>query len=251
MKFSSFVLGGLAFALPTMTALATTYPGNGATGFGGPVGNGMLTITSNVNSITFSEASASALGSNVLVLYLDVVPNSGFADTSAFTDDTNNQTEAISGYNAGDSNNGGNPTRTLATFPSGFGADYAVAFDGGNVNVFSLGGTSSAGTINFIANASQNTNPPYAITVNLASLGIRTAQNINFVGTLISATAFRSNETIGNGTLGGTGNQGFTTPITFTSLDTFAVPEPGSVVGIGLGIAALAGFVLRRPKRLA
>ena len=248
MKFSQVLLGSLAFAIPVVTASATAYTGNGQNSFGGPVGNGILTITSTNTTITFSEASASNLGGNVLVLYLDVVANSGFVDTSAFTDDTNNQTEAISGYNAGDSSNGGSPTRALALFPSSFGADYAVAFDGSNVNAFSLGGTSTAGTINFIANAPQNTTPPYAITLSLASLGLTTSSKFNFVGTLISSTAYRSNEAIGTFTSTTTGSPGFSTPITFTNVDTFSVPEPGSMATVGLGLFALAGVIRRRVR---
>ena len=62
---------------------------------------------------------------------------------------------------------------------------------------------------------------------------------LSFEGTLISPTAYRSNETFGAsvttpGTVGDTPNAGFTGTQTFSTQNTFVVPEPASIGLLGL-----------------
>lgn len=91
------------------TAGATTYNGNGATGFGGSVGIGSVLITDSLAGMNITFNRGGGTMDNDLVLYLDTQPG-GFADTSTFGDNADGGRSAISGYN------GGNPSRTIATF---------------------------------------------------------------------------------------------------------------------------------------
>src|SRR6201986_3440663 len=117
-------------SVTAMLALAATahaqsvFSGNGATGFGGSVGNGNITISDSASgmNITFNRGSGNM--DNDLVLYLDTQPG-GYSDTSQFSDNGDGGRTAISGYNSG------NPSRSLVTFPSGFGADYAISIENG------------------------------------------------------------------------------------------------------------------------
>src|SRR5579863_3057797 len=89
-------------ACATMAApsgFAATYNGNGATGFGGAVGNGSVSITDTSSSmtVTFNRGLSGNLD-NDLVLYLDTQPG-GFADTSQFSDNGDGGRTAISGAN--------------------------------------------------------------------------------------------------------------------------------------------------------
>src|SRR5579884_690786 len=110
----------LVVVMAAGTAGATTYAGNGASGFGGPVGLGSLTITDDgAGNINFSLATGGALNDD-LVLYLDT--QSGGANSNlTFTDNADGGRTAISGAN------NGMGTRSLVTFAPGFGADKAIS----------------------------------------------------------------------------------------------------------------------------
>lgn len=242
-----------AFWLP-LTAHAQnsqTYNGNGGTGFSGYLGNGNLTVSSDGSgNITFSLApSGGNFGGNDAVLYIDSKAG-GFMNTATFTDNGDGGREAISGFNAV------NNTRTLANFAPGFAADYALSFQDGFVGLFDLTPV-GAGSFNFVAGSGQTGTSPFTVTVTAAQLGLQNGQSFNFVGTLISTNAYRSNEAIGTsttapGTTGDTPNAGFTGSTTFTTFDTFSpapVPEPGGMVPMLLGTALLGGVVVARRRR--
>ena len=72
--------------------------GNGATGFGGPIGNGNLAITDDGTNITFTLNNAGGFSGNDFVLYIDSVAG-GFADTSAFSDNGDGGRESVSAAN--------------------------------------------------------------------------------------------------------------------------------------------------------
>ena len=233
-------LSGVAAA-----AISQTYPGNGGAGFGGPIGNGSLTVSDNGGGILHvSLTTGVPFSGNSLVLYFDSKPG-GVSDTSSFTDNGDGGRTAISGFNGGNTP----PTRTLATFPAGFGADYAMSVEPGVfAGLFNLSTPSNFG---FIAsgNLSGSGTGPFTFSINRSDIGLGPTDPFSFVGTLISTTAYRSNETIGPsvttpGTPGDAPNAGFTGTTVFTAANTFAVPEPGA-----LAVAALGASVLLRRRR--
>lgn len=233
----------LSFAILPSFALATTIPGNGATGFGGPVGTGSLSVTDSPSgmSITLNRGGGSL--NDALVLYFDTIPG-GFNDNSTFSDNADGGRTAISGAN------NGNPSRSLVTFPAGFNADYAMAIENGFIGTFGLvsGGN---GSLNFLFGQGQSGNPndpSYTINISPAQmlqmgLVANSGQTFQLVGSYISTSAYRSNETIGPSITvpaDGGGNAGFSNPQTFTqSISYTLVPEPASLSLILIGSLAL------------
>src|SRR5207253_7675731 len=127
------------------------YPGNGATGFGGAVGTGSLDVTDTTTTMTWTLNRGAGSLNDALIVYLDTVAG-GFPDTSTFSDNGDGGRTAISGFNSG------NPSRTVASFPGGFAADYAIAIENGFIGVFQLvsGGNNS---LNFLFGQAQSGNP--------------------------------------------------------------------------------------------
>jgi hypothetical protein len=235
-------LAGLSTAA---NAATQTYQGNGGTGFGGAIGNSVLTVSdSGSGIINFSLATGVPFSGNDLVLYIDSKAG-GVNNNSTFTDNGDGGREAISGYNASNTP----PSRALVTFPAGFGADFAVSIE---PNVFAgLFNLSTPTNFGFIASAnlSGSGSGPFTFSLNRSDLGLGPTDPFSFVGTLISTTAYRSNETIGTsvttpGTAGDTPNSGFTGTQTFATADTFAVPEPSGIIVVGL--LGAAGLLRRR-----
>jgi len=220
------------------SADAALYTGNGGTGFGGPIGGSTLTVTNGAsNTLDFSLTTGVPFSGNALVIYLDSIPG-GDNSTSTYTDTADGGRTAISGL----SGNG----RTLATFAPGFGADFAIAVEPGSfAGLFNL---STPGNFNFVASAglSGSGTGPFTFSVNRADLGLNALGDpVSFEGTLISTSGYRSNETIGTsvttpGTAGDTPNAGFTGTQTFSTANTFAVPEPASAGLLGLGTMVFA-----------
>ena len=236
----------------------TTYNGNGGTGFGGAVGNGSVTIsdTSSSLTVTFNRGLSGNMD-NDLVLYLDTQAG-GFSDTSQFSDTADGGRTAISGFNSG------NPSRTIAGFAGGFGADYAISIENSFIGVFGLA-SGGNGSLNYLFGQSQSgvdSDASYSITITaaqMAQIGLTagSGQTFLFVGSEDSDTAYRSNETIGNSVTtpdvssapnaGFNGSQLFTNSLSYTLVST---PEPSTFALMGIfGTAAL--FVLRRRRQHA
>lgn len=242
-------LSALAWA---ESAQATVYSGNGATGFGGPVGTGSLAVTDNAaGSVTFAftpGAGHPSVDGNNLVIYLSTGAV-GLSDTSALIDNGDSGRRGISGYNA----NTANPPSTcsLIAFPSGFQVTHALAMEGGFVGLFQLPPAGGDGNLTYINGAGQSGNP-LTVTLPLSDLGLAQGQSFQLLGTLIDGqAAFRSNETIGatspDISLGG--NPGFNNLITFASAFTYnttVVPEPAGLALVGLS-GAFAAHRRRAP----
>ena len=252
MKTKSILITSIAISAIALSSQATNYAGNGASGFGSSVGSGSLAVTDTANSLTFTFNRGSGSMNDTLVVYLDTKAG-GFNNNSTFQDNGDGGRTAISGYNAG------NPSTSLVTFASGFNADFALSIQNGFIGVFGLasGGNNS---LNFQFGAVQSGNandPSYSITLTSAQMSLigltaGSGQSFSLVGSLISTSAYRSNETIGSSTTvagDGSGNAGFNNSQTFTASNVFtltSVPEPSSLAFFGLSGAALLVGLRRR-----
>jgi hypothetical protein len=103
-------------------AQTSTYPGNGKTGFGGPIGTGSLSITDNGTSLTFTLTKGSNPLNDIVVFYVDFTTG-GLSSTTSLTGTANQYERAVSGKNTTPGE-----VSTL-TFPTGFTPDMAIAFD--------------------------------------------------------------------------------------------------------------------------
>ncbi|MEM1012112.1 MAG: PEP-CTERM sorting domain-containing protein [Planctomycetota bacterium] len=227
-------------------ASAATINGNGNTGFGGPVGNGSLTVTADASSLTLDlDTGGSGLGGNILAVYFDTVAG-GFGDTSSLMDGLDGGRRALSGFNANDLGDPGDDSSTVATFASGFEADFGLAFGDGFAALFQLaaGGNNS---LIFLDNQTPAGGSPGTVSYDLSLLGLGVGDTFNVVGTLISDSAFRSDETFGTATFDGnaSGNPGFNGTVTFSdSTAITVVPEPSGIAGV----LALSLVTLRRRR---
>jgi hypothetical protein len=212
--------------------------GNGATGFGGTVGNGTINFTNDGTTLNATFTRGGGNLNDAVVLYIDSVAG-GFNNTSSFTDFGDPLRTAITG-NSG----------SVANFVSGFSADYAIAFDQGFGGLWQL---VSGGSHNFISSVglSPTDNPSsatHAFSVNMSSFGINPGDSFRLVGTYIATSGFRSNEAFGD--IGNVpSNPGNSSPITFTnSFMITAVPEPNAIALVGLCGLVVAGCTQRRRK---
>ena len=180
----------LLLLLPSL-AFATSFPGNGATGFGGGVGQSTLNITDDGSVISFQlVAGAGGFSGNNLVIYIDNLQGGGYSNTSTFTDNADGGRTAISGFNLG------NPSRTQINFPAGFTPQMAISVDYGFVGLFSL---SNPANFTFITSGNLSAvGNTLTFSFNKSTLGIPGSVNFKFFGTLISTSAYRSNEAIGS-----------------------------------------------------
>lgn len=240
-----FVAGALALS---SSAYATDYNGNGATGFGGPVGTGKLSVTDDgAGNVTFSfqpGAGHPSVDGNNLVVYLSTGA-AGLPDTSALIDNGDSGRRGISGYNAGPPS-----SRSLVAFPSGFQATYALAMEGAYVGLFQLPPSGGDGNLTYLTGGGQSGNPLH-VTFPLSTIGLTQGQSFSLLGTLIDGgAAYRSNETIGatSPDIGAGGNPGQVNLVTFSSAFTYnstaVTPEPAS-----LALLALGGAVFTRRRR--
>jgi hypothetical protein len=250
----------LAAALAALVSLpsaqcfgALLYPGNGATGFGGAVGTGSLSISDSPAGmdITFNRGAGPL--NDALVLYLDTQAG-GFPDNSTFFDNADGGRTAISGTN------NGNPSKTLVNLP--FAADYGIAIENGFIGVFGLA-SGGNGSFNFLFGQGQSGNPndgPYVLNVSPAQmlqLGLTagSGQTFQFVGSYINTSAYRSNETIGASITvpgDGAGNAGFNNPQTFAqALSYTLVPEPATIGLLLVGMLGAALYARRSVGRLS
>lgn len=234
-------------ALGFSASAQQTYNGNGDSGFGGPVGNGSLTLSDNGTDITgtFTAGTGSFGGGNGLVLYIDSGPG-GFTSTAGFTDTSDGNRTEISGGTSG-----GN--QSILTFESGFAPNYAIALSpGGAENFGGIWSLVNGGTFPYVDSANLTPTsagaPSYTFTIPVTDIGLTpdSGESFTFFGTYVSDSGYRSTEAIaGNDT----GTQGWN-PFTQTADATYtieSVPEP-SVAALGSlgGLIALFGWKRRK-----
>jgi hypothetical protein len=233
-------LAGFCFS-----ASAATYSGNGNSGFGGPIGQGSLTLTDDGTTV-FGQVNKGPNGFNdTLVLFIDSQPG-GFSDTSGFADGADGLRKAISGFDGG-----GN--RSLLTFSGGFSPDYAIALGPTLDNFGGLWSLANGGanSLNFISSVNltptgTSSSSTYTFSFNVGQLGLtpNSGQTFELFGTYISDSGYRSDEAVAGNAVG---TQGWN-PFLQTAFGSYTiVPEPSSLALFGLaGVSALA--VLRRRK---
>jgi hypothetical protein len=181
---------------------ATNYPGNGKSGFGGPVGTGSLDVNDDGTNIQFKLNKGSGGLNDVLVVYIDVDDIvSGFGTTAVFTDESSGFNKAISGFTSTD--NGGGPGRATFIFNGDFFPEYALAFGAGSNNGGRLVRLVSGGAHTLIASptvAGGGSSNSSAFTVNItaAQLGISGTIGFKFMATYISNSGYRAEEAVGD-----------------------------------------------------
>ncbi len=233
-----------------------TYTGNAGAGFGGTVGNSSLTLsyaagTGTINGSFAPSGTFSPTANNNLVLYIGTGAT-GIANTSTLTDNADGGRTAISGL----SGNG----RTLASFSAGFRPTYALSIDPTFAGLFNLSTPTNFGFVSS-ANITGTGTGPFTFSFPVTALGLTASasNNIDFVGTLISTSAYRSNETFGTsvtvaGTPGDAPNAGFTGTQTFSNFNRFrtfaptVVPEANAAVLALLALPVLGAVAARRRK---
>ena len=251
MKLGSLplVLGAFVLGAVGANAQTTAYNGNGASGFGGYIGGSTLTISSTSTAINFSLSTPSSFSSNGLALYIDST-SGGFNSTANFTDVGDSGRTVLSGV--------GNGTRTTATFATGFNADFGLSIQPNNfAGLFSLKENGSFGFVNSanLTTAVNGSGTLLTFSVNRGDIGLGATDGFNFVASLISTSAFRSDETIGTSatvpdSIDNAPNAGFNGTQTFSAFDTYGTPVPEPTTWVAGGLTVLVGsLALRRHLR--
>ena len=226
-----------------LSARAATYPGNGKSGFGGPIGQGSLTLTDDGAIVSGTVTKGAGGFNDVLVLYIDS-GSGGFSDTSGFTDSGDGLRKSISGFDGG-------TNRSVLTMPSGFLPDYAIALGPLSDRFGGLWRLSNGGSLSYLISVNLNpignaSSPSYTFSFDVGEIGLipRSGQSFRLFGTYVSNTGFRSDEALAGDVSGA--SQGWS-PFAGTADAPYTiVPEPSSALLFGL---AACGAVFGRRRR--
>ncbi len=194
----------LSISLVSVSA-QTTFNGNNATGFGGPVGQSSLTVSDNGTTINFSLTKGTGGGFNdAMVIYIDS-KTGGFANTGSMNDQADGLRKAISGASGGTVGLVPNNRSTL-NFPAGFEADYAIALGPACCSFGGVWELANGGDNSLVYKNSANllpltaTGTVYTFSCAKADIGITGAVTFKFVASYLNAeNSFRSNEGYGGG----------------------------------------------------
>lgn len=216
------------------------YTGGGS-GFGGPLGGGMLSFDSAAGTLYIGATINGNLGGNIISVFLDTRPG-GFNNDSTL----------------GDFADGGRAVASKLTrdvqdnLP--INADFVLEFGNGFTNLFEL----KTGSLNFIAPTAAGTGGQGGAgtreaSIPLSTLGMIPGQPVDFFAVLISDTNFSSNEGIPNPNIAS--NPGFENnftfqPVTWPDYDRFVTaPEPSAFLVCGL-VAVCGGYFVKRMRRI-
>ena len=187
----------LALIISATTAFSTNYPGNGKTGFGGPVGTGSLDITYDGAFLSFVFNKGVNNMNDALVVYIDVHTPGGFSTTTNFMDASSGLRKAISGYDG--------PSKRAAFHFIGdfsFTPEYAFAFQPGSNGSATLVVLGESEHTEIFAPVVSNINTvsasQYATLIPPSILGLTTNVSFKFMATYISNTGYRAEEAIGD-----------------------------------------------------
>lgn len=266
-KFSLAVGAAFTLLIAARPALAqsATFPGNGNSGFGGPLGSGTLSASVDGSggvdfTITLSPQGANNYSwanlGNDIVIYLDNGSGSGGigTDTSGLNDAGDGGRQAISGYNGGSG-------RSIVNFGGLMNPQYAMDFSNGYGDIFGLSNASGNNGLNFIDGAAPSGTGAHGLTysvsgdvasldVPMADFGVNAASNSNvlsFVAYEVSETGYGSNEATATLSASG-GTQGYGVTQTLLTVNTLPVPEPSSIMML-LGSGLFGSFYLAGRKR--
>ena len=229
--FNLAALAAAAMLISTTPVRATNYAGNGNTGFGGTIGNGILTLMddgTNINGhLTFGNSF-----NDTLVLYVDTGASGGFSTTTNFADTGDGTRKAISGYNGGSQ-------RSVLAFTNGFTPKFALGISSGFGGLWSLA-NGGANSLPFVTSLGYN-NGSGNFSIPATSLGLTNGQaaTIKIFGTYISGTAYRSTEAV-CGNVSTAFGQGYN-PFAQTAFATYAFsapPPPTYAVKFSVDMAA-------------
>jgi len=240
---STFVAA--AFAVGSANAqVIQSFNGNGEGGFGGPIGEGILEIASDVSgALNFKLTRGPGDLNDALVIYIDNGLGGGISSTSVLNDTDDLLRQGISGFNGTE--------RAQLDFATGFAPNYALALDQNFAGFWEL----AAGTLPFVAAANLDptgttTAAEYTFSINVTDFGLTPAsgQSFQFVATYLNANdAFRANEFVGFNFSGGNPGRDTLNDVSGTSFTT--VPEPSTYALLTLGALALGGYAARRRAR--
>ena len=250
-------LGLLATAFVAASAVGqTVYPGNGSSDFGGEIGNGSLSLSSDGTTLTGTITRGNTAG-----------PDSGFADALVFYFDTQagGRTTLPTSGEIGSPDYGRRSVVNefgsgITSFPSAFAADFALTLSPdpshftSNLFSFPLTGSVDANNLNFLQTVtftpSGTTNATYTFSLSLSSIGVAAGDTFAFVTTYgnplggSNDATFRSAEAFNTAPTGtGFSNSTFSQANSFT-----VVPEP-STLSLLAGPAILGAWFYVRRRR--